>query len=135
MGSELKFDGKEYTKLYPADERRAYRNQCMCAATGVLFFIPFVSCPDSQYGKYWANQGAITLTVEVLCLIVGLIAKGLCWLLSKIPLVGVVFNVLYVIILVVLWFIVILYVFYGMRYAHKCRAKNLPFIGTIRYFR
>ncbi|MBO4770322.1 MAG: hypothetical protein J5563_06025 [Clostridia bacterium] len=135
MSSKLKFDGKEYTKLYPADERRAYRNQCMCAATGILFFIPLVSCPDSQYGKFWANQGAVTLTVELLCLIAGLIFKGICWLLALIPVVGIVFDVLYVIILIALWAVAIFYIFYGMRYAHKCRAKNLPFIGTIRYIR
>ncbi|MBQ0102263.1 MAG: hypothetical protein KBT31_05670 [Firmicutes bacterium] len=132
---KLRFDGKEYTKYYPADERKAVRNECLCAATGILFFVPLVSAPDSQYGKFWANQGAITFGVELLCIVVGLICKGVLALIGLIPFLHGFCNFLFTLILIVLWAVAIFYIVTGMIYAAKRRAKNLPFIGGIRFFK
>lgn len=135
MSKGFVFDGKEYTRYYPEDERKATKNECICAATGVLFFIPLISIPDSQYGKYWANQGLITLAVEFLCLIVGLLLRLILGLLAKIPYIGLLFKIIHVICLIGLWGIVVMFIAYGIYYTAKCRAKNLPYIGTIRFFK
>ncbi len=135
MASRFRFDGKEYTKRFEEDERRAYIGECLCAATGLLFFVPLVSAPDSEYGKFWANQGLITLIIEALCLVVGLLTKLICWLLSLIPVIGFAFDILHVIIVIALWLVAIFYVVYGIYFVAKRRAKNLPFFGYMRFIK
>lgn len=130
---DIRFDYEDTTKHYSIDDRTAYTGSCLCAATGILFFIPLVSAADSRYGRFWANQGINVLLVEIACLIVGLFTKLITWLLSLIPVIGIVFNWLYALILVVLWGIVIFYIAFGIYYVAKKKAKKVPFVGFIHF--
>ena len=36
----------------------------------ILFFLPLVCCKDSEYGKFYANQGLLLLIAGIVCAIV-----------------------------------------------------------------
>ena len=38
-----------------------------CIGLGILFFLPLVACKDSEYGKFYANQGLLLLIASVIC--------------------------------------------------------------------
>ena len=39
----------------------------------ILFFLPLVCCKDSEYGKFYANQGLLLLIATVICGIIPII--------------------------------------------------------------
>lgn len=135
MTVKLRFEGEEHTARFRDDELRGCRFECLCACTGILFFIPLVSTPESRFGRYWANQGLLILLAEAACLIVGLITGGLLGLLSLIPAIGVVFTVLSKLIGGVLWLTVLFCIVYALSFAVRGRAKDIPLIGFLRIIR
>ena len=34
---------------------------------GILFFLPLVACPQSQYGRFYANQGLLLFIASAVC--------------------------------------------------------------------
>ena len=63
----IDLSGKEYTKKYHPMDVKSCKIESVCACTGILFFLPLVSAPNSRYGRYWANQGLLVLFFEILC--------------------------------------------------------------------
>lgn len=39
----------------------------------IIFFLPLVCCKDSEYGKFYANQGLLLLLAEIICGIIPII--------------------------------------------------------------
>lgn len=83
----------------------------------ILFFIPLIACPDSQWGKFHANQSLILLIFSLLIGIVcvpigklGFIGAIICWVLRALPTVGTIF---------------------GLVTAFQNKAQKLPFIGDL----
>ncbi len=131
----LRFNGRDHTAKFKRIDTRHGRFECICACTGVMFFIPLVSIPESRFGRFWANQGLIILLIELACLISGLILGGILGLLAMIPAVGIVFNIIKKIIGAILWAVVAFYIIYPITFAARGRAKDIPFIGFIRIIR
>lgn len=68
----------------------------------ILFFLPLITCKDSPYGRFYANQALILFIAGAVC--------------GFIPIVGPVISF-------VLWILVLIP-------ACKGEAKKLPFIGN-----
>ncbi len=131
----LSFEGRDYTDKFRYPDMKKCRFECICACTGLMFFIPLVSVPESRYGRYWANQGFLVLLVEIACLLIGLILGGILGLLALIPVIGGVFLVVKKIVGAALWITVAFYILYPLTFAARCKAKDIPFIGFIRAIR
>lgn len=115
---------KDYTsQMNPADIEA---NKAMGGLAYFIFFLPLIACPNSQYGRFHANQGLLLLILGVLAGIVVSILSALLlaiswrmfWLISVIStIIWLAFAVLGVI---------------GLINGFSGKAKELPLIGGIR---
>ena len=128
----FRFHGRDYTSRFHPLDRKACRIECACACTGLLFFLPLVSAPDSRFGRYWANQGLIILLIQLALLVLWLIVGGFLWLLSLIPFIGILFSVLRIAVGILLAAVALFCIVYAMVFAAKGRAKDVPFLGHMR---
>ena len=111
------------------------RPESACACTGLLFFLPLVSIPESRFGRFWANQGLLILLLEAISLLLWFLLRGMLTLLGLIPYLGIVFRALLVPIGLICLAIPLFYMSYGMVYAIRGRAKEIPLFGFIRLIR
>ncbi|MDD4797355.1 MAG: hypothetical protein PHO66_06265 [Eubacteriales bacterium] len=83
------------------------------AYLGILFFLPLVVCPDSQFGRFHANQGLVLLLANVALT-----------LLNIIPILG---QILYIVgsIVCLVFFVM------GLVNTLQGKAVPLPVIGKI----
>lgn len=91
------------------------KNKVMAGLAYIIFFLPLLACPDSQFAKYHANQGLILLIVSFAGSII----------LSFIPIIG--WLLLPIFTVVVLVFAVI-----GLVNGLGGKAKELPIIGKYK---
>ena len=47
------------------------KNKTMAGLAYILFFLPLLACPDSQYAKFHANQALLNAILMVACWIIG----------------------------------------------------------------
>ena len=92
----------------------------------ILFFLPFIGCPQSRYGRYHANQGLILLILWVILAVIGNIISfiflGVSWRLYFIP----------YIIWALIWIINVAFFVIGLINGLTGKAKELPLIGKFR---
>lgn len=91
------------------------KNKTMAGLAYLIFFLPLVACPDSQFGRYHANQGLVLL----------ILAMAGSIILTMIPIVGWVilpFFSLGILVLVIM----------GLINGFGGKAKALPFIGNFK---
>ena len=131
----LSAKGKEHTRRFHPDDRRSCVVECVCACTGLLFFLPLVSLPGSKFGRYWANQGLIMLFCEILMLIVGFILSWFFGLLALIPFIGIVFSSIKVVTLIALGLIALFIIVLQGSFAARKRAIDMPFVGHLRFIK
>ena len=129
------FHGKEHTKRFHPDDIATCRAESACACTGLLFFLPLVSQPNSRFGRYWANQGFLILLGEFTALLAWLIVGWFLGLLAAIPVIGILFGILRVLIAVALCLALAICIFLPMSFAARGRAKDIPFIGFMRFIK
>lgn len=94
----------------------------MLAYLGILFFLPLVAAPNSQTGRYHANQGLVLLIASVVGQIVLSILTALMWQLWFIT------SMLSFVWALAIFALVII----GMVNAYKGEQKPLPVIGGIK---
>lgn len=106
------------------DQSDVEKNRVMGGLGYLIFFLPFITCPDSRFGKACANQGLIALIASfVIRLAFWLLELILGW----IPVVnwivwlaGTVFNIGFA----------ILWLYYGILAFAKGDFRPLPYIGS-----
>jgi uncharacterized membrane protein len=103
-------NGSQFTE----EDINKNKNIAAVAHIPILFFLPLVSCPDSAFGKFHANQGLLLLLVYFAASIVGFIPI-LGWIIA--PIVG---------LAAFIWFIV------SLLDALNGGAKPMPLIGHIQ---
>lgn len=91
------------------------KNKVMAALAYILFFLPLISCPDSPFGKFHANQGLILLITGF----AGSIILGL------IPIIG-------WILLPFFSLTVFIFAIIGLVGALNGKDKELPIVGKYR---
>ena len=87
----------------------------------ILFFLPLVACPQSRYGRFYANQGLIMFILFA-------VGNVLRFVIGGIPLIGSVIVLIYSLITVIAWLIV----FVG---ACTGKASRVPVLGFIEIIR
>ncbi len=131
----FQFKPKEHTKRFDPDDRRCCKIECVCACTGLLFFLPLVSVPTSKFGRYWANQGLIILLCEIIMLTVGFFLSWILGLLALIPFIGILFNIVKVIAFIALGLATLFLIVLQGSFAARGRALDLPLIGFLRFIK
>ena len=113
---------KDYTADYdPADVQK---NKSMSCIAYILFFIPLVACPDSKFGRFHANQGLLMLILYVAAAIVTTIIRRI----FSFIFLGFLASIISFVVYVALIGLMII----GILNANSGKAKDLPFVGTIR---
>ncbi|HRW13332.1 MAG TPA: hypothetical protein P5549_09425 [Syntrophomonas sp.] len=97
------------------DQADIDQNKTMAGLAYIIFFLPLLACPDSQFGKFHANQG-------LLLLILGFAGS---FILSIIPIIGWIILPFFGIGVFVLAVIGLINGFGG-------KVKELPLIGHFR---
>lgn len=108
------------------------QNKVVCAISyiSVLFFLPLVSCPNSRFGKFHANQALILLIASAAIGTVGSICNGVVEVIPFLPdfirgistaLIGLITSVGPLAGMV-----------FGIVNAAEGKAKELPLIGKFR---
>ena len=105
------------------DEKDIKQNSTFAALAYILFFLPLITCKDSKYGRFHANQGLILLIVSLIgSIIFAIISSIRPWRLAWF---GRLLSVAWI--LATIAFIVI-----GVVNAVNEKAKELPIIGKFR---
>lgn len=91
------------------------KNKVVSALAYILFFLPFVVCPDSAFGKFHANQGLLLLIVGV----VGSVILGI------IPIIGWMMLPIFSLVILIMGIL-------GLVGALNGKAKGLPIIGKYK---
>ena len=86
----------------------------MCILAYLIFFLPLIVIPDSENGKFHANQGLLVLLLSVALSIIAVIPI-LGWIVG---LVG--------------WIFVVVLIVMGMINANNMEMKELPVIGKFK---
>lgn len=101
------------TQVFSAEDIE--KNRTIAGLAYILFFLPLLACPDSQFGKFHANQGLLLLIAGIAGHII----------LSLIPFVGWIFLPFFSIAVLVVAVIALINAING-------KAKELPAIGKFR---
>jgi uncharacterized membrane protein len=88
------------------------KNKTMAGLSYLLFFLPLITCPESKYAKFHANQSLLLLIVSIAGNIILGIIPIIGWLL--IPVFGIVILVFFVM---------------GLLNGFGGKAKRLPIFG------
>ncbi len=128
----IRLIGRDHTRSFRKFETRGCRFESVCACTGLLFFLPLVSAPESRFARYWANQGLIILLTHLLLLAIWFLGGGLLWLLGLIPFIGIVFSILRIVFGILLLVIALCYSGYAMAFAARGKARDVPLFGHLR---
>lgn len=132
---KLYLKGRNFTGHYKPFAVRAVRFERICAATGIFFFIPLVSTPESRCGRFCAGQGLIVLFLEILGTIACLLASLILGLLAKIPIIGVLFAIAKVLFIIAVIAVLVAYIAYGIYYAAKDKVVEIPLFGRMRFIK
>ena len=108
-------------EMDPADIEK---NKTMGCLAYILFFLPFITCPDSKFARFHANQGLIYLIVAVAANIVRTIIKLIFFL----PVLNIIAWLASLAIYAALLGMFIL----GVINANSGKARELPFVGKFR---
>lgn len=91
------------------------KNKTMAGLAYIFFFLPLLACPDSQFGRFHANQGLLLL----------ILALGGNMILMIIPIIGWMLMPIYALGILILAIM-------GLVNGFSGKAKNLPIIGKFR---
>ncbi|MEE5991871.1 MAG: hypothetical protein V3G42_01375 [Oscillospiraceae bacterium] len=103
------------------------QNKIVAAITTVPFFfwLPLVVNTDSNFGKFYANQGLI---LTIVCIVLGIVDSVIGRVLWMIPLLGHILSALFALIVTLValgaWLFLLVNALQG-------KAKELPLIGNI----
>lgn len=98
-------------------------NVVITALTYILFFIPYIFAPNSQYAKFHANQSLVYLITVIILNVVSAILGSV---LGLVPFIG---GVVASIISILVYAINIALFVLGLINAFNKQAKELPIIG------
>ncbi len=90
------------------------KNKTMAGLAYLLFFLPLITCPDSEYAKFHANQSLLLTIAAILGYVVLMIIPFIGWILIPFFSIGV----------MIMWVIGLINGFGG-------KANHLPIIGKL----
>ncbi len=105
----------EYNNGTEYREEDIERNKTMAALAYIMFFLPLIASPDSDYGRFHANQGLLLLILSI----VG------NWVLRFIPFIGKILSFL-------LSVFILVFIIKGIMNGLNGKIEEIPLIGHIR---
>jgi len=105
--------GNNATEIF--DQADIDKNKTIAGLGIIIFFLPLVACPDSRFGRFFANQGLLLFILSV----------GGSIILTLIPIIG--WLLLPFFSIAILIFAII-----GLVNGLSGKAKELPIIGKFR---
>ena len=133
-------DTKDYTHNYDQNDFAAHRKHCILAALGITFWVPYAFCSNSLSSRFYANQGLLTLIVEI---IFGSIYALFANIISiafventfdgyRLSIAGWIVGI----IVTALCFAIPVFIIYtNIKNIKAGKVKDIPFIGQIRLIR
>jgi Predicted membrane protein len=109
----------DHTNQFNKADIEQNKVMAILAYFGVLFIVPLLAAPNSQYAKFHANQGLVLFISEIIVGIASSILTAIIWIIG--PLVGSLLGLVIFILAVI-----------GIINASQGNAKELPIIGGIR---
>lgn len=106
---------QESTTAFAPEDIEKNKVMSALAYLGILFFLPLVTCPESQFGKFHANQGLLLLLAWLAGTIVFTIIPIIGWIL--LPVYSLAIFILFL---------------FGLINTLNGKAVELPLIGKIR---
>jgi len=97
------------------DQADIEKNKTIAGLGIIIFFLPLVACPESRYGRFFANQGLLLFILSVAGSII----------LTMIPFIGWVLLPFFSIAILILGII-------GLVNGLSGKAKEIPLIGKFR---
>lgn len=97
------------------DQADIEKNKVIAGFAYIIFFLPLLTCPDSKYGRFHANQGLLLFILSVAGSII----------LSIIPIIGWLLLPLFSI-------AILIFAVMGLINGLNGKAKELPIIGKFR---
>lgn len=90
------------------------KNKTMAGLAYLIFFLPLISCPDSRFARFHANQGLLLLIFGV----------GGSFVLGLIPILGWILLIFYPI-------VILIFGIMGLVNGFQGKVKRLPIFGKI----
>jgi uncharacterized membrane protein len=116
------FDMPDHTSEFDFDDVQN-TNVVVTACTYILFFIPYIFAPNSQYAKFHANQSLVYLICNV---VLNIASKIICSILGFVPVVG---SIVGTVLPLLVSLVNIALFIIGVVNAFNKQAKELPIIG------
>ena len=105
------------------DQGDVEKNRVLGGLGYLIFFLPFITCPDSRFGKFCANQG---LLLWIAGIVVWIVFGLLEWILGWIPFIGWLVFIVHGLVNIAVAVIALYYTYLA---AAKGDAREIPFIG------
>lgn len=116
--SNVSVEGQDYTAQFDPNDIQQNKVMAILAYIGILFLIPLLAAPQSQFARFHANQGLVLFIVDI---ILGVVVR-ICLF---IPIVGLIISS-------VVGLCIFLLMVLGIVNAASGKGKELPLIGKIR---
>lgn len=110
-------DTKDHSDEFTPEDINSNKAVAIIACFWILFFVPLVAAKDSGFGKFYANQGLILL-------ITGAVLNVAGGILSNVPFVGFILQMLLSLVSLGLFVFLIVNAANG-------KAKELPIVGGL----
>ena len=117
----------EYTGEFDPADIQKNKTISLFSYIGILLIIPWMARPNSKFARFHVNQGIVLLLANIVVNIIERIIRGLF---DSTVLIGP-FNIVFWIVEVFFFVVMII----GIINAVNGRAKELPFIGKIRFLK
>lgn len=118
------FDTPDHTAEFDSNDVQN-TNVVVTACTYLLFFIPYIFAPNSQYAKFHANQSLVYLICSV---VLNIASAIVCTLVGWVPAIG---GIIATILPKLVYLVNIAMFIVGVVHALNKQAKEIPIIGGL----
>ena len=120
----------DYTDSFSPEDIRAHKDISIFSYIGFLFIIPLFMKRNSPFARFHANQGLVLFILEI-CLSVVKRIVNFVFSISGLGFMNIPINFVFTIISILCLVLIVI----GIMNLVNGRAKELPFIGKIRFIR
>lgn len=118
--------GDDFTLQFDPNDVQQNKVLSIFAYIGILFLIPLLAAPNSQFSRFHANQGLVLFLADIASgIVIGVLTAILIW----IPIVG---SIVVGLISAVVSIGLLILMVFGIINAATGKAKELPLIGKIK---
>ena len=118
--------GGDYTAQFDYNDIQQNKVLAVLAYFWILFLVPLLAAPNSQFARFHANQGLVLFLADIASgVVIGILSAILIW----IPIAGV---ILIGLISAAIGICLFVFMIMGIVYAATGKAKEVPLLGKIK---